>query len=308
MLCLSKWLFMTDAYGFCRNARKDQVRVQLWHGCGFKTRANFSPCENRYEYNIVISEKYKQIHADIYGLRDDQVLITGYPKYDYLFHPVDENVAGELGVLPDIVGQKVMFWLPTYRIAKKTLSHFDEYTLSTETGLPLMDQVEDLKRLNDCLVSANIKLVIKLHPFQNRDVIVDIKKRENLSHIVMLENEQMADADVQISQILAYADALISDYSSVAVEYLLLDRPVAFTLDDVDGYENSRGFVFDHIKDWLPGKELYAEEDFLNYVDEVGRRVDSSVDKRRCITDKMHLYKDDQSSRRVVEVLGILEE
>lgn len=36
-LCLAKFLFFTDAYGFARNCRKDQIRIQLWHGCGFKT-------------------------------------------------------------------------------------------------------------------------------------------------------------------------------------------------------------------------------------------------------------------------------
>ena len=40
-LCLAKYIFFTDAYGFARNCRKDQTRVQLWHGCGFKTRVNF---------------------------------------------------------------------------------------------------------------------------------------------------------------------------------------------------------------------------------------------------------------------------
>ena len=305
VLCLSKWLFMTDAYGFCRNARKDQTRIQLWHGCGFKTRTNFVPCEKRYEYMVVIGELYKQLHADAFGLRNDQILITGYPKSDYLYHPVSENKAQKLGILPDVEDQKVIFWLPTFRIAKGGLSELNEYTLSTETGLPLLNRIENLKQLNAQLIAANVKLVLKLHPFQEKEVVVDVKKKAKLSHIIVLENERLIEEDVQIGQILAYADALISDYSSVAIEYLLLDRPLAFTLDDVAEYENSRGFHFDNIRDWLPGKELYTVEDFWNYIDEVGRGMDSSADKRRGIADKMHLHKDDQSSRRVAEALGI---
>ena len=48
-LCLSKYIFFTDAYGFARNCTQNQVRIQLWHGCGYKTRVNFVPCEKRYE-------------------------------------------------------------------------------------------------------------------------------------------------------------------------------------------------------------------------------------------------------------------
>ena len=46
-LCLAKYIFMTDAYGFARNCCSDQIRVQLWHGCGFKTRVNFVRCEKK---------------------------------------------------------------------------------------------------------------------------------------------------------------------------------------------------------------------------------------------------------------------
>ena len=51
------------------------------------------------------------------------------------------------------------------------------------------------------------------------------------SNIVILSNEQLYHMDIQTNEILMHADALISDYSSVAVDYLLLDRPIAFTLD-----------------------------------------------------------------------------
>ena len=92
--------------------------MQLWHGCGFKTRVNFVRCEKRYEYTTVISELYAKIHQDIYGLREDQILVTGYAKEDWLFHPVKEVWEA----LPIPRAEKYIFWLPTFRMAKNGLS------------------------------------------------------------------------------------------------------------------------------------------------------------------------------------------
>lgn len=296
-LCLAKYIFFTDAYGFARNCRKDQVRVQLWHGCGFKTRVNFVRCEKRYEYTTVISELYAKIHQDIYGLRQDQVLVTGYAKQDWLFHPV-EGWQEKLGVRR---AKTYIFWLPTFRSAKEQLQNLNEYELSGQIGLPLVETYEALNELNDLLASEGIVLLIKLHPFQDRSRI----GRIDLSNIVLLDNEQLVEADIPINRLLGHADALISDYSSAAVDYMLLDRPIAFTLDDVEEYEQSRGFVFENIREQLPGKELYSFDDFCAFVREVGEKVDSTGEKRRKLTAVMHQYQDDNSCRRIADVLGI---
>ena len=49
--------------------------------------------------------------------------------------------------------------------------------------------------------------------------------------------------DIPVNRILGKADALISDYSSAAIDYLILDRPIGFLLKDVEEYGNSRGFI-----------------------------------------------------------------
>lgn len=297
-LCLAKWIFMTDAYGFCRNSRPDQVRVQLWHGCGFKTRTNFVPCEKRYEYNIVIGELYKRIHADIYGLRSEQVLITGYPKVDWLFTKPQKEKVDKLGIPK---AKKYIFWLPTFRTAKTAVSELNENTLLSQTGLPIVIDKEKLELINNTLIEMDIAMIIKLHPFQNRDSIVC----DNMSNIVLLDNEQLVDCDMQINELLPMADALISDYSSVAVDYLILNKPIAFTLDDVREYEDSRGFVFDNIREYLPGSEIFSIDDFIGYIKDIAGGIDSDCDKRNRIRDLFHQYKDGNSCRRVLDALLI---
>ena len=296
-LCLAKFLFFTDAYGFARNCRSDQVRVQLWHGCGFKTRVNFVRCEKRYEYTTVISELYSKIHQDIYGLREDQMLVTGYAKEDWLFHPLGEAWK----TLPIPRAEKYIFWLPTFRMAKNSLALLNEYKLEGQTGFPVVDTFEKLEELDRLLGDLGAVLVIKLHPFQDTTRIGRVERK----HIILLENDLLIKKGIQINQLLGWADGLISDYSSAAVDYMLLDRPIGFTLEDVEEYAGSRGFVFDPIRDWLPGTQMFSFADFCSFVREVGMGIDTTKDKRQQLKKIMHKYSDDQSCRRILEALHI---
>lgn len=297
-LCLAKYFFFTDAYGFARNCRKDQIRVQLWHGCGFKTRVNFVRCEKRYEYTTVISDLYADIHADIYGLRKDQILVTGYAKQDWLFHARKEDIL-KLRI-PD--AQKYIFWLPTFRSTERKLAQLNEYVLESETGLPIVRTRKQLEALDMFLAEKDIVLIVKLHPFQNRNEVFC----EGCRNIHLIENEDLVEEDVPINRLLGQADALISDYSSAAVDFMLLDRPIAFMLEDVEEYEKSRGFVFDNIREWLPGTEIFTFEDVFEFVKEVSAGQDLTAQKRRLLKEKMHCFNDDQSCRRILEALGIL--
>ena len=290
----AKIIFMTDAYGFSRNCRKGQVRIQLWHGCGFKTRTNFSPCRCRYEYNIVIGEKYKKIHEEIYGLESNQVVITGYPKADWLFEKSWPEKFEKMNI-PKV--KKTIFWLPTFRKAKGVLGELNEAGFKGDTGLPVVKTHKQLMILDEKLKAANAILIVKLHPFQDENEI----HIEDTSNIILIKNEDMVEADVQINQILAGADALISDYSSAATEFLLLDRPMGFCLEDVLEYEESRGFVFDNIRDWLPGEEIFTFGEFSYFIDEVILERDISADKRRKIRNLMYTYPDGDSCSRVTQ-------
>ena len=87
----------------------------------------------------------------------------------------------------------------------------------------------------------HVLVVIKKHYLQ-----IPYDFGENvLTNIVYLENQDLEDNGLQLYEFINCSDALISDYSSVAIDYLLLNRPIGFTLDDYDAYTESRGWVFE---------------------------------------------------------------
>ena len=59
---------------------------------------------------------------------------------------------------------------------------------------------------------------------------------------------------------------MITDYSSVFLDYYLLDRPVAFTINDYEEYKEKRGFVFDDIKSLMAGPTISNLEELLKFL------------------------------------------
>lgn len=297
-LLTAKYIFFTDAYGFAKCTKSNQIRIQLWHGCGYKTRVNFAKCEKRYEYTTVVSDLYAKIHQDIYGLREDQMLVTGYAKHDWLYQPYKESFASLLGISET---KKYIFWLPTFRMANDKLQELNQYELASETGLPIVNTREQWEKLDAFLKESDMSLIVKLHPFQKRELIKDFES----SNIKILDNEYLTERDLVINRLLASVDAFISDYSSAAIDFLNVDKPIAFTLDDEEEYKNSRGFVFENIRDWLPGKEIFNFEDFFAYMQEIAQGEDSTKEKRHQLADKMLKYRDNQNCKRILDALHI---
>ena len=165
-----------------------------------------------------------------------------------------------------------------------------------------MGTEDKLERLNELLQIKDVFLIVKLHPFQNRKTV----NCGEYSNIRLVENEELVAHDIPVNRLLGMADALISDYSSAAVDYMLMDRPIAFMLEDVEEYEQSRGFVFDNIREWLPGKEIFCFEEICAFVEEVAAGQDKAAEKRRMLRQKMHRFCDDHSCRRILEALEII--
>ena len=47
---------------------------------------------------------------------------------------------------------------------------------------------------------------------------------------------------------------------------MLLNRPIAFTVEDIEEYRKKRGFVFDNPFEYMPGEKINSYEDLEKYV------------------------------------------
>ena len=90
---------------------------------------------------------------------------------------------------------------------------------------------------------------------------------------------------------------MVSDYSSVAIDYLLLDRPLGFTLDDYKEYTQSRGWVFEDPLEYMPGEHIYDVKQFEQFLLDVKDGRDEYAAKRKAVREKTHNVCDNYCQR-----------
>ena len=93
---------------------------------------------------------------------------------------------------------------------------------------------------------------------------------------------------------------LVTDYSSVYFDFLLLDRPILFAPFDLDEYRTRRNFYYEY-DDVTPGPKARTWTEVMNQLDLVLEGVDAHKDDRKRVRDKFNKHQDAGSSARVAE-------
>lgn len=101
--------------------------------------------------------------------------------------------------------------------------------------------------------------------------------------------------------LLRNADGLITDYSSVYFDYMLLNRPIGFAVEDMEKYKNKRGFIFDNPKEYMPGPEIRNLSDIEEFIENIVSGNDLYKEARESVNDKINYYKDGNCCKRVAE-------
>jgi CDP-glycerol glycerophosphotransferase (TagB/SpsB family) len=283
---------------FSRGARL----VNLWHGVPLKKIEADMPKTSKYYRHFTwwsprglfqwIFQPYKMLQHDhivstsnpigrllasAFRMPADRVLVTGYPRIDPLFDPTLPRAFGETA--PSFEGfSRVIGYFPTFREHSRA-----------DVAWAWADLNADLK-------ARNALLVIKLHPTDSRKIAAP-----------GLDNIRILPAETDAYPILPRLHALLTDYSSIFFDYLVLDRPVAFFPYDLDEYRNDdRGLYFDY-DEVTPGPKATTFEAFRRVLTELVDRYDHIrtewTPARRKVTTMCHLHQDGGSSGRLIDAL-----
>jgi CDP-glycerol glycerophosphotransferase len=159
-------------------------------------------------------------YVTAFGASPERVRAIGTPRFDIIRGGAAyDRVAGGdlrhgLGYGPDDI---IVLWLPTWR------------ERGDAAWLPRLEAAD----VDAALGGTQIKLLVKTHPFADRAVIEQYLPAHPQ---VKLLREQ----DVDVNCLLHIADMLVTDYSSAAFDFAILQRPIHFLAPDVEAYSAGR--------------------------------------------------------------------
>lgn len=256
--------------------------VQLWHGVPIKTvgdnldrawslpgRFFFRLLGSNWAYHVVTGEAVGPVVHEAYKQTEESILPVGYPRNDVLRGEVPD---AELGVDSHVLttvrdlsrDHPVAFYMPTWREWSDGIDH---------GGVPLDDAI-DFESLDASFAARDAYLLVKLHPRERLDVDLD-----------QLDNVLELPADTDPYPLLEHVDVLVTDYSSIYVDYLLTDNPIVFYPYDLPIYESHPGFEFDYDA-VTPGPTPTDFTDFQNALLDALDAEDEYADERTRVRER----------------------
>ena len=218
------------------------ILINTWHGAPMKKIGlddKFASTSNswkgiiRYlfpfiwEYNVdflvSIAEVFNSNLCTAFNLRNDQIILSGYPRCDLLFNTDLHYLTLKWDNMFN-KPRKIMY-LPTFRSEVDAFLPFENFGFEEDVW-------------GDYLKESNSILISKGHFIDKK--IGDSSKVERIIHI-------SDDAVPELNDLLKDIDVLITDYSGVYFDFLLTDKPIILAPFDLEVYlSESRELYFEY--------------------------------------------------------------
>lgn len=245
-------------------------KFDLWHGVAMKQieytitngamKSAFSGTfkskfHNPYNYqkpDLLLSpgKKCDEIFKRSFLVGQSRLVHSVYPRCKQFFlkkKDMEENLEKLGGIYYNMLCllkkfNKSYIYMPTFRDSH---GNFLE-----EAGF-------NLQKLNDALKKNNALFIIKVHP-ATFPYLGDIPKYSNI-YIVKKQFD--------IYPLLPFFDTLITDYSSIYFDYLLLNSEIILFPFDIENYQKKdRPFLFDYDKN-IKGRKVYTFDNLIKLID-----------------------------------------
>lgn len=280
--------------------------VNLWHGIPLKAlyalanpavRARLDRVRYRREERsryagLISSSKIDRcsMAACFHPIHPDRVWMTGLPRNDFLVQELkglpsylQKQISGVRALKN---GRRLVVYAPTYRqtaaVADAACYQFSE---------------DEIARLREVLRKHDAVLGFRMHYFRNSGSLFNLEKYIDNEWIVDLGHAVVPE----VACVIREADLVITDYSSVYVDALYLDKPVLGFAYDLEQYlKNQDGLLYD-MEVAFPGPVVQDFSSLLGEVDrELSARQLTGSDQYRMAQKIFFEYRDGRNAERVV--------
>ncbi len=254
--------------------------IRLWHWDWFK-KINFESekymksiwiiwkflLKNEYKNNIIIPvwNELNRKTMNLAFLWSDIAKITWLPRNDIFFwnnEIIYEKVCKNINLKQY---KKIFIYAPTRRDTESKIKPFSK---------------DILNKINNYLLNNNYLFIISWHIQTDNIVFTEMSNIINNSWI-------------DIQELLVVSDVLITDYSSIFVDFLLTNKPIIFYAYDLDSYlTNDREMYFNYEDVVINDTLVKDENDFFNVLKNIDRikEYDSYKKEYKKIKDFFHKY------------------
>ena len=288
-------VFTTHPLYRSHSTARNQTLVYIGHGEPLTKRTGYWLGDEAIgaTHAIASSAVGRAFRCVQHGLKPDQVLLVGSPRNDRLLRSHPERMRQAIDAwLPERTST-LFVWLPTFR--SDTLGGLDG--VDHDTGTPL--DLDSLQRVDRWLAANRAAILLKPHR-RSRSYPAG-----GFERIRTIDEAAMSNARLSLSSVLAAADCLITDASSIWVDYLLLGRPLICCFPDLDEYRSTRGLNLEPYEAWFPGPLTTDADQLLEEMAQVAGGSDSYAERRVWLTSVLHLHRDGKASARLLDALGL---
>lgn len=215
------------------------------------------------------------------GVSENKVIVSGLPRHDFLIDQkriVQKNGADAHQGVPyqSISYRNLIFFAPTFR----ELASFNWFDFSFDYWV-----------LESFLNDTSSILIMSFHPFEAERYI---KKFQPAPRIFF-------DSSADAYPLLPHTSILITDYSSIAFDFLLFDRPIIFSNFDHEQYVNNRGLYEDY-DSVTPGFKARNWPEVLERLETlILHKNDPHTNERAALCSRVYEYSDSGSSARIIK-------
>lgn len=268
-------------------SRKAKV-IQLWHGTGTIKKFGLDAEEGevahlakkanqRVTHLIVSSERTKRQYQSAFGISEDNIHILGLPRTDRILDEEWMQTRREIFFekYPELERKRRILYAPTFR---------DEETDSPQIALNLLEMAENL--------SEDEVFLLRLHPH----VAANIKQSDWVKYKGKIYNVSEFSG---VSTLLAVADCLITDYSSIIFEYCLTKKMMCFYAYDLNVFlTEGRGFYEDY-ESFVPGPVVRTQQELMDFL----RNGETETSRIEAFCRKNFAYLDKKSVERLLQLI-----
>jgi CDP-glycerol glycerophosphotransferase (TagB/SpsB family) len=286
-------VFYTHGALFNYAPPKRKLVVNLWHGMPIKKIWRGVPGSQLPMSTFLISTSpfFSDVLMRASGFGPERLLATGLPRNDLLTVERPESTAGAARLRGQ--ADRLIFFMPTYRSSVRGFLTQDGTETSTILGLSQSD-ADRLKR-NRC------RMIVKPHPMS----INAGKRFTDDAQWAMIDEDILFQEGLGLYELLGQADLLVTDVSSVYVDFLITGRPQILYFPDKERYEETRGLLLQPLGDYAPGPIAQSYDELEKSLDVWMSGEDLWRERRRRLGDLMVPRSARSAAESLLSALGI---